>query len=1021
MKILAAVCLPVATLAVAFLLTTGVRAAADTINWTNTTSGGWNTAANWSPNTVPGSADTAIITNAGVTVSLNGATTIGAIILGTNGPGMVTLSLAGQTLTLNGPLTVNPSGSFTVDSGALVGTTNAVLNGTIGWSAGFLEGILTLASGGTLNITAGNIADMPNCTFTNNGTVVWASGTIRGGGVPGTFIYNYGLWDAQSDQTFNSAYGGNGTAFNNFGTFRKSGGASEFASAAIFQGVVFNQLAGVLDVQNGTNGLEVAFQGGGNFTGGYITTNSQGLTVLSAGNFTVNGTVTGTNTWQNIGNLVGTNVIHGGLTWVGGNWNNVASVTIATNSTVIVAGGGGNNDMGSCIVTNNGTVVWASGTIRGGNSPGTVIYNYGLWDAQSDQIFNSAYGGTGTVFNNYGTFRKSGGASEFSNATIFQSVVFNQLAGVLDVQNGTNGLEVAFQDGGNFTGGYITTNSQGLTALSAGNFTINGTVTGTNTWQDIGYLVGTNVINGGLTWVGGNWNNAAVVTIATNSTVIVAGGGGNNDMANCIVTNNGTVVWASGTIRGGNPGTVIYNYGLWDAQSDQQINAGYGGNMVFNNFGTFRKSGSTGGNTTIAISAFNNAGTIDVQTNSVIFQTDATFSPGSVFNGAGSTILSSGTFSINGATINSTLQFNGGSIGGTNTLSGTFIWNGGSFNSATLMITIGGVLNINGANLHDMPNCTLINHGTVTWASGTIRGGAPGTFIYNYGLWDAQSDQELNDAYGGGTFFNNFGTFRKSAGTKPNSTTIQSGVAFVNDGTVDAQNGLILFSGSFMNSASTLAVENGATIQIAQPVVLPGGLVTGSGTVQAPSITSSAVVRPGATNAVLTIAGNYTQLLGGSIQFDIGGTSPGVNQSQVNVTGSASLSGLIALRFSPGYVPTVNSSNLVLTAGSRIGQFNFQDHFYLLGQNKRIVPVYSPTNLVLATISAADPTNFSLSTAVRGQTFALAWPSEFTGYYLVTKTNLEDVNWTSVPGVTNFYAETPMTSPHKFFRLFPAP
>jgi len=53
------------------------------------------------------------------------------------------------------------------------------------------------------------------------------------------------------------------------------------------------------------------------------------------------------------------------------------------------------------------------------------------------------------VFNNLGTFRKSGGASEFTNATIFQGgVVFNQRAGAIDVQNGTNGLELAFQGGG---------------------------------------------------------------------------------------------------------------------------------------------------------------------------------------------------------------------------------------------------------------------------------------------------------------------------------------------------------------------------------------------------------------------------------------------------------------------------------------------------------------------------------------------------------------------------------------------
>ncbi len=153
MKTLGAIFLQVATVAVAFFFAASFRTEAASITWTNTASGGWNTAANWNPNQVPGTNDTAIITNAGVTVSLNGVTGAGAIILGTNGAGTVTLSLVGQTLALNGPLTVNPSGSFTVDSGALVGNTNAVLNRTIGWSAGVLQGILTLASGSTLNIT----------------------------------------------------------------------------------------------------------------------------------------------------------------------------------------------------------------------------------------------------------------------------------------------------------------------------------------------------------------------------------------------------------------------------------------------------------------------------------------------------------------------------------------------------------------------------------------------------------------------------------------------------------------------------------------------------------------------------------------------------------------------------------------------------------------------------------------------------------------------------------------------------
>ena len=47
-------------------------ACASAINWTNIAGGNWSVAANWSPNQVPGSADDAVITNAGTyTVTLD--------------------------------------------------------------------------------------------------------------------------------------------------------------------------------------------------------------------------------------------------------------------------------------------------------------------------------------------------------------------------------------------------------------------------------------------------------------------------------------------------------------------------------------------------------------------------------------------------------------------------------------------------------------------------------------------------------------------------------------------------------------------------------------------------------------------------------------------------------------------------------------------------------------------------------------------------------------------------------------
>src|ERR1035441_8602929 len=541
----------VAATAMAFLAGASFSVPAATINWTNAASGGWNTAANWNPNSVPSTNDTAIITNTGVTVSLNGATTIGAIILGTNGAGKVTLSLAGWTLALDGPLTVNPSGSFTVDGGALVGNTNAVLSGTIGWSAASLGGILTLASGGTLNINAIGNGQISGCILTNLGTVNWSAGALLAGG--GTAFYNYGLWNAQGDNYISNDAGGAGTVFNNFGTFRKSAGISA-SQTLIATSVTFNN-AGIVDVQQGN----LLLQGGGSFTAGYITTSVNGLTVLSGGSFNLNGTATGTNVSEDGGNLVGTNVINGALTWHDGYWNNTV-VTVGSNSVLIIGTAAYNHAMNGCILTNLGTVNWSASALLAGG--GAFFYNYGLWNAQVDQSVANSGGAPGTVFNNFGTFRKSAGTG---NTTFGDGVPFNLPSGVVDVQQGN----LVLQGGGSFTGGYITTNSMGATYLSSGSFNINGTVTGSNVVENLsGNLVGTNVIRGALTWQDGSWANT-VVTVSSNS-VLNINGTVNYAIGGCILTNFGTLNWHGGALLAGG-GSLFYNYGLWNAQDDRLL------------------------------------------------------------------------------------------------------------------------------------------------------------------------------------------------------------------------------------------------------------------------------------------------------------------------------------------------------------------------------------------------------------------------------------------------------------------
>src|ERR1041385_4513682 len=74
------------------------------IVWTNLAGGDWNTAANWKPNIVPGTNDTAFITNTmGFTVTVNTDTECGGLTLGAP-VSMPTLSGTGA-LTLHGAST----------------------------------------------------------------------------------------------------------------------------------------------------------------------------------------------------------------------------------------------------------------------------------------------------------------------------------------------------------------------------------------------------------------------------------------------------------------------------------------------------------------------------------------------------------------------------------------------------------------------------------------------------------------------------------------------------------------------------------------------------------------------------------------------------------------------------------------------------------------------------------------------------------------------------------------------------
>jgi hypothetical protein len=403
-----------------------------------------------------------VITNSGnYSVTLDVSPTVSNLVVGaTGGTSTQTFNTGSQTLTANGIIDVTTQGVFNLNGGALTGT--AVLYGMITWTGGSMgspASRLAIAPDGVLVVTGG-VGHVFGGILTNAGTIQLVSGDLQFldcqsfnanlVNLPGALV------DIQADVSFDDyGCGAEDVLFSNAGTVRKSGGTGTTGI-----NVPFNS-TGLLDVQTGTvklastssgyymnsgsgqfvaeAGTTLAFNSGYTEVGG-IQFLGAGTNLLSAGTFTLNGTIVSSNAVLAGGSIASTNgVISGVLTWTGGSMGSPASrLMIATNGTLVVTGGVGHVFGG--ILTNAGTIQLASGDLQFldcqsfnanlVNLPGALV------DIQADVSFDDyGCGAEDVLFSNAGTVRKSGGTG-----TTGINVPFNN-TGLLDVQTGTVNLD----------------------------------------------------------------------------------------------------------------------------------------------------------------------------------------------------------------------------------------------------------------------------------------------------------------------------------------------------------------------------------------------------------------------------------------------------------------------------------------------------------------------------------------------------------------------------------------------------
>jgi uncharacterized repeat protein (TIGR01451 family) len=306
-------------------------------------------------------------------------------------------------------------------------------------------------------------------------------------------------------------------------------------------------------------------------------------------------------------------------------------------------------------------------------------------------------------------------------------------------------------------------------------------------------------------------------------------------------------------------------------------------------------------------------------------------------------------------------------------------WTGGTMqNAGTTMVAEGSTLNIAGASVKDIHTSRVLrNEGTIAFGgTGNIRTGT-GAVFDNAGLWDAQTDADLNQDFGGTAAFQNSGILRKSAGA---GGALSSDVnpTVTNTGRIEALAGVLNLPGGFTNYNQTTDILAGGTYQVRATLRFQGadiktndatvildtpaavildqtvndglrnfavngpegdftvkdrtlaalsapnltnqGILRGNGT-YAKNVTSSGTVEPGLSPGLLTIDGNYTQAAGGTLAIEVGGLGAG-EFDRLNVTGTAMLAGELEAVPLTGFVPVTGVGIDVVTAAQRAGEFD---------------------------------------------------------------------------------------------------
>jgi len=195
----------------------------------------------------------------------------------------------------------------------------------------------------------------------------------------------------------------------------------------------------------------------------------------------------------------------------------------------------------------------------------------------------------------------------------------------------------------------------------------------------------------------------------------------------------------------------------------------------------------------------------------------------------------------------------------------------------------------------------------------------------------------------------------------------QTPVGLLTNAVADIGGGSTLTFNHALNlNGNTLTKTGAGTLRINNVLSTGGGTVIGlegtigrSGTIAGSLENNGATVSPGNSPGILTVADNYSQGGGGTLEIEIMGSNPGEGgHDQLLVTGSASLNGTLDIQTDAGFTPGVGAmpgmvgdSYVIITASSRTGEFSTVNGRHA-GGGKFYKVGYNPTNVSLGAFQA---------------------------------------------------------------------